>query len=321
MHRKGTFFRMDSEKKQHIDSRNYNLEILRIISCFGIVYDHGNDADWAQKFGDWSFIIFVLISGYFLSPQKNYLSFFSKRVDRLLIPWIFWFFVYGLLRIMNGASFLPETGDIISAILNGTRMHLWYLPFIFITGVTIVFYYNIIEQHSIFQKYNLVLLILISTGFLLFIPVWRPWSLSLGVPWGGWFLAFPAVFISAAIANLNRQLSDYSKGQLLYLIIIILISIWLTLSDEWLGISYLFGILVFVLALYWKFDLTSYSKTIMKLSNCTYGIYLIHPLIYSIEKKIGIPDHFVVPYLTYALSLFIILTANNIPLRLIKKII
>jgi membrane-bound acyltransferase YfiQ involved in biofilm formation len=104
-------------------------------------------------------------------------------------------------------------------------------------------------------------------------------------------------------------------------IIIILISTWLTLSGQWLGIPYLFGILLFVTAVYLKFDISSHSKIIMTISNYTYGIYLIHPLIYSIEKKIGFSDNFIVPFLTYALSLLIIAIANKIPGPFIKKII
>jgi hypothetical protein len=314
---------LDSVKIQSSKNRNYSLEILRIISCFGIVHDHGNDAGWAQEVGVLCLIIFVLISIYFLSPQKDYSSFFSKRVSRLLIPWLFWFVVYGLLHIMNGTPFLPVTGDIFSAVLNGTRMHLWYLPFIFITSVTLVFYYNRVEKHSIFKKYNLVLFVLLSIIFLFSLPLWRPWSLDLLAPWGGWFLVLPAVFIGATIANLNHHLSDCWKI-VLYLTIIILISIWLTLSGHWtvrLGIPYLFGILLFVAAIYLKFDISKHSKMIMTISNCTYGIYLIHPLIYSIEKKLGLSDNIFVPFLTYALSLFIILLANKIPGPFIKKII
>jgi surface polysaccharide O-acyltransferase-like enzyme len=316
----GSCLGLDSTKAQYSDNRNYSLEILRIISCFFIVFDHGNDADWAQKIGDLSLIIFVLLSAYFLSPQKKYAPFFSKRVIRLLIPWIFWFFIYGLLHIMNGKSFLPVTGDIFSAVLNGTRMHLWYLPFIFIINVVLVFYYNVVEKSSILKKYNYILFILLSIAFLFSMPLWRPWSLELGVPWGGWFLALPAVFIGAVIANLKHLSSDYWKI-ILYVLIMLMISTWLTLSDQWLGIPYLFSILLFVAAIFLKFDLANNREIIMKVSNCTFGVYLIHPLIYSIEKKIGFSGDFIMPFLTYALSLFIIILAHKIPVNFIKKII
>ncbi|MEN6373599.1 MAG: acyltransferase family protein [Smithella sp.] len=305
---------------QHSNSRNYTLEILRIISCFCIVFDHGNDADWAQKIGDISLIIFVLISSLFLSPEKNYSSFFSKRVTRLLIPWLFWFIVYGLLHVVNGKSFLFITGNTLSAILNGTRMHLWYLPFVFIISTTMVFYYNFVVQSSILKKYNLNFFISSSVVFLISMPLWRPWSLDLGAPWGSWFLAFPAVFTGAAIAQLNDLSSDKWKI-ILYVLMMILISTWLSLSGQWLGVPYLFAILLFVSAVYLRFDITRYSNIIINLSSYTFGIYLIHPLIYSIENTIGFTGNFVLPLTNYAVSLLIIMIANKIPVSFIKKII
>lgn len=312
---------MGAVKIKNSDGRNYNLEILRIISAFGIVLLHGADGELVKDIGFSCLIIFMLISSYLLIPQKKYSLFISKRAARLLIPWLFWFFVYGLLHIMNGTSFLPVTGDIFSAVLNGTRMHLWYLPFIFITSIIIVFYYNIVEPLSIVKKYNWVFFMFLSIIFLIISPLWRPWSLDLGAPWSQWFLMFPAVFIGATIANMNHLLSDNWKI-IIYVIIIILISMWLTLSGQHnVGIRYLFGFSLFVPAVYLKFDIISNSKIIMKISNCTYGIYLIHPLIYSIESKLGFSQNFIVPYITYALSLLIIIIANKIPVRFIKKII
>jgi hypothetical protein len=314
-----SFPALDNVKIQSSNNRNYNLEILRIISCFGIVLSHGNSAIWAREFGNISLIIFVFIAFYFLSPQKYYSSFISKRANRLLIPWLFWFFVYGLLHIIKGTSFLPVTGNMFSAVLNGTRMHLWYLPFLFITSVIIVFYYNTVEQHSILRKYNLVFFMFLSIIFLFAMPLWRPWSLVLGVPWGNWFIVFPALFIGTTLANLKNKLSDYWKI-ILYMIIIILISTWLTLSGQWLGRPYLFSILLFVTAIHLKFDITRHSNIIMKLSNCTYGIYLIHPLIGTIGDKLGFSQN-LSPYLTYALSLLVIILANKVPGPFIKKLI
>ena len=62
-------------------------------------------------------------------------------------------------------------------------------------------------------------------------------------------------------------------------------------------------------------------KVLITLSNCTYGIYLIHPLIYSIGRKLGFYDTVVVPFVTYALSMLIILLINSAPIPLMKKII
>lgn len=302
-------------------SRNYNLEILRIISAFGIVLLHGVDGTLVKDVGFSCLIIFMLITSYLLAPQKNYSLFITKRATRLLIPWIFWFFVYGLINIISGKFFLPEKGDIFSAVLTGTKYHLWYLPFTFITSIIIVSYYNLGELRLTVKKYNWLFFMLLSIIFLIISPLWRPWSLDLGDPWGQWFLVLPAVFIGTTIANLNPHLSDHWI-RIIYVILIMLISIWLIIFGQPnVGIRYMFGFLLFVSAVYLKFDIMNKSEIIMTISNCTYGIYLIHPLIYSIESKLGFSQNFIVPYATYALSLLIIILANKMPMRFIKKII
>jgi hypothetical protein len=312
---------MDNVKTQYSNRLNLNLEILRIISAFGIVLLHGTDGALVKDIGFSCLIVFMLISAYLLTPHKSYPIFIAQKATRLLVPWLFWFFVYGLLHIINGTPFLYVAGNIFSAVLNGTRMHLWYLPFLFITSVIIVFYYNMGERHSILTKYNLVIFALLSVITLIMSPLWRPWSVDLGAPWQAWFLMFPAVFIGITLANLNHRSSDCWK-MLLYVIIIILISVLLILSGlSVVGIRYLFGFLLFVAAIYLKCDITHHSKLIMTLSNCTYGIYLIHPLIYSLETKLGLSDGPFLPYLTYTLSLLITILVKKLPGPFIKRII
>lgn len=314
---------MENVKNPATDKRNYLIEILRIISCFGIVYDHGNDASWAQEIGDICLIIFLFISVYFLSPQNNYRIFISKRITRLLIPWVFWFIFYGLLRIINGGIFLPIKGDIISSVLNGTRSHLWYLPFIFIISILTVFYYNQIENRLFFKKINILLFILLSITLLCLMPLWRPWSLTLYPPWGSWFLAFPAICISISLASMNKYHSKRSIV-ILFLIIILLIAGFWAITTRWdltLGRPYFFAIIIISIALYLNFNLSKYSRNIMYFSNFTFGIYLIHPLLYAIGKKIGFDGNFYIPFVIYFLSLIIILIANKIPIQFVKKII
>lgn len=316
---------LGSVKTQPSKNRNYNLEILRIIAAFGIVLyhgaAHGEDGILVREIGFSSIVVFVLISSYLLAHQNNYSLFVSKKAGRLLIPWLFWFFVYGFVRLINGQPFFIETNDIFSAVLAGTKYHLWYLPFMFIVSIIIVFYYDLVEHYSFLNKYNFAIFMLLSMTLLIISPLWRPWSLSLVYPWVQWCFMFPAIFIGATFYNLNYRLSDH-RIIILYVAVIALTSIWLIFSGlRSVGLSYIIGFLLFVAAIYLKSDLTRCSKIIMTVSNCTYGIYLIHPLIYSIENKIGFSENIFMPFLTYALSLLIIVLANKIPVPFIKKII
>jgi len=312
---------LEEIKTQNSASLNYNIEILRIISSFGIVYYHGVQGTIARVIGFTSLTIFMLISSYLLIPQNFYSVFLHRRVSRLLVPWFFWFLIYGLFRLMSGKAFLPENDNIISAVLAGTKYHLWYLPFLFVASILLVSYYRIIEYRSCLKKFNLTILISASIILLIASPIWRPWSLDSGSPWSQWLLMLPLLFIGAASSNLNIQVSELRK-KLLYSFIIIMLSIWLILTEHRdIGIVYLFGFLMFAAAVFLKFNFKNNSKIIINVSRHTYGIFLIFPFIYSMEKLLGISEYFISPFLNYALSLLIITTANKIPLSLIKKVI
>lgn len=314
---------MNNEKLNLSDNRNYTIEILRIVSCFFIVYDHGNQAHWAQQIGDMALIIFILISSFYLSPQKNFTLFFRKRIDRLTIPWLFWFIFYGLLHLLGGKSFLEVgNGNVISYIFSGTRSHLWYLPFIFIMSVITVIFFNImLDRHKLIKNLNLVIYILIPIALLISMPIWRPFSLQLGTPWWCWFLGFPSFFMGIAFSNLNSLFPDKWEIQALYAFIIISISIFMSISGQALGIPYTVAPLLFVLALNKRFNITRYRDFIMQLSGYTFGIYLIHPFIYTIDKQMGFTDQIILPIITYAISLLLIHLAFKIPFPFIKKII
>lgn len=300
---------------------NYNLEILRIVSAFGIVLFHGADGPFVRDVGFTSLIIFALISSYLLIPQENFKLFATKKTSRLLIPWLFWFLAYGLINILSGKFFLPVQNDIFSAILAGTKSHLWYLPFVFITSLSVVFYYNLTEHNVALKKFNLAVLVSLSIIILISSKLWRPWSLYQGAPWAQWFFTLPAVLIGATIFKLTAVSSGH-RNIIIFAIAVVLITIWLIDSGlRSVGVPYLLGFALFFSGTYVKFNTMINYKALITLSNCTYGIYLIHPLIYSIERKLGFSDTAVVPFVTYALSMLIILLINSVPIPLMKKII
>jgi len=53
---------------------------------------------------------------------------------------------------------------------------------------------------------------------------------------------------------------------------------------------------------------------IASLASCTYGIYLIHPLIYTIEKRVGLAEQAFLPILTFILALLTASFMRKIPL-------
>jgi peptidoglycan/LPS O-acetylase OafA/YrhL len=128
--------------------RYEGLDVLRVISSFGVVFLHVyvsagalNSLESFSKFRDFALPLMVMTSFFVLTislmrkPETDFESYFIKRLHRLWIPFVIWTFIYSLIvaflfPIMFGAE---RFGELPSPIifLTGYR-HLWYLQFIFI---------------------------------------------------------------------------------------------------------------------------------------------------------------------------------------------
>jgi peptidoglycan/LPS O-acetylase OafA/YrhL len=306
-----------------INRRNYAFEYLRIIGILGIIFFHGAQILLIRQIGYSGLIIFILVSIYLSSTQnteEHIKKYIAKRAARILVPWLFWFIVYGLLNIINDKKFLPE-GLGVSSVLAGTNIILWYLPFIFLMSI-VAFVYNHASEHNAFvRKYIMLLLGVLSILSLLSTPIWRPWSLSIGNPWAQWCHALPAVFIGMTLAYLHKHSSDKVRT-LLYAGIIIMASIWLIMLGQYngVGVPYVVGTILFLSAMF-ETGYQNSNQVLMSISNCSYGIYLIHPVVYGIEDRLGLPENAALPVMTFVLSLLIILMAKRMPIGFVQKVI
>jgi hypothetical protein len=300
------------------------LDYLRIFGAFGIVLFHGAQDTLVRQIGYSGLIIFVLIS-IFVSLQnqsnKSIAQFIVSRTPRILVPWLFWFFVYGIINIIIGKPFLPGGGITFSALLAGTNIILWYLPFIFLMSIIAFVYDQTSENITFIRKYRLIPFLVLSILSLISTPVWRPWSLSLGNPWAQWFHALPAVFIGMTLAYLHNH-SSHKYKMSLYASIIILTSVWLIMIGQFDGVAipYLVGTILFIVSIF-VIHTSQNNGILMNISNSAYGIYLIHPIVYGVEYKLGFSENAALPVITFVLSLLIILMAKRIPIGFVQKVI
>ena len=118
------------------------LDILRVLATFGVIFIHitadglpqpMTQFNWyVAMVGDslvrWAVPVFVMISGtLFLIPEKeiSYKNILTKKVSRLLIAYISWWFIYALAIILVWHFYKNEP------ILTDWIMphyHLWFLP-------------------------------------------------------------------------------------------------------------------------------------------------------------------------------------------------
>ncbi len=112
-----------------------DIEFLRILGAAGVVWFHLGIS--AQEIGYGGLVLFIALGAYFSIVTSGRLSsqFFVKRAVRILIPWLFWVFIFGLINIVRGYPAFPKGDSTSAAILIGPSVHLWYLPFALVVAV------------------------------------------------------------------------------------------------------------------------------------------------------------------------------------------
>ena len=140
---------MITENIQKVKSRNFALDIMRILACLLVIWQHSCELYYISPHGEvvrehstyligiidsvarTAVPLFVMISGYFLLPMKDtFTKFFKKRMNRILFPFIFWCVVYAIFGVLTKGDTVQQCLINIAHIpVNyGTEIgHLWYV--------------------------------------------------------------------------------------------------------------------------------------------------------------------------------------------------
>lgn len=130
----------------HLMQRDYNLDLLRILACFMVILLHTSAHNWreADVAGDTWFVfnlldvatrsavpLFFMLSGkLFLSkPEISLSKLFRKNIWKLLVVYFIWSLLYAIDTIsLSGFFTLDGMYDALILMLQGSKVHLWYLP-------------------------------------------------------------------------------------------------------------------------------------------------------------------------------------------------
>ena len=118
--------------------RNGTLDYARLLAAFGIVFFHAGAPGGAIGYAALPFFLMLLVVLAFPGAVRvSFPAYLRGRVQRLLVPWVIWSGVYGVLKlaelVVTGAPFGSEFS--LNMILTGTALHLWFLPFAFLAFV------------------------------------------------------------------------------------------------------------------------------------------------------------------------------------------
>lgn len=140
---------MITENVQKVKSRNFALDVVRVLACLLVVWQHSSELYYIGPHGEvvrehstyligiidsvarTAVPLFVMISGYFLLPMKDtFTNFFKKRMNRILFPFIFWCIIYAIFGVLTKGDTIQQCLINIARIpVNyGTEVgHLWYV--------------------------------------------------------------------------------------------------------------------------------------------------------------------------------------------------
>lgn len=326
-------------------TREYSIDILRIIACFFIVVRHSTDG-YGLEFDHFSttlfyrslsypfLAIFIMITGYFiLKKEETYSNFFRKRLKKIFVPFIFWSLIYFEYGNINNLPNWDIVGFYYRFINGKIFYHLWYVYFIIGIYLAVPFLRKMVRNSTVKDIVYILLFWIVGTSV---IPIVMPGLESklyfIISGWSGY------VFLGYFVSIIQKRRIYFITS------IIILVSyfalIVCSIIEKRILLNYLeafsfvmIGVCFSIMYLFKHLDLTRIinlrlKKFVVTASNLTFGIYLIHALLLSIfHKELGIdcrltfvPVSIILTALiVFVCSLLIILIFSKIPI--LKKIV
>lgn len=265
-------------------THRHSIDLLRFVASFGIVWAHMLNPQPIAAIGYAALAIFLMMvpflsvrfyeerarrtqEGAAMVPRRRYRL--SRRMSRLLLPWLFWSAFYKLLLV-------AQSGDLRSlftitdpwSLLVGPSIHLWFLPFIFVLSGFVIMAPQVLRNRNSVIVGSVL-------AFLVSMPVmWLHDTGDLVVPLAQWAFGLPPFLYGLLLAFGIRFRVAWAP--VAFFVATAVLS-WLRGAEYWPA-HYVLAVLIFALA--WKYEIKSTS--FQKLGALAYGIYLIHPFFMAI---------------------------------------
>jgi len=131
------------------------IDIARGIGILLVVLGH-NDFGYISPFGykliySFHMPLFFFLSGYFFNPALSFVSFFKKRFNALLKPYLFTIFlIYFVSVSFDNMSFKIALQRIVKALYGAGYymdwVQLWFLPHLFVVSLYAFIFFTIIRK-------------------------------------------------------------------------------------------------------------------------------------------------------------------------------
>ena len=337
-------------KKTSNSNRVIYFDILNIFACFavillhhnGIVHNFSNTLAWKESLVIecgfyWAVPVFLMLSGANLMNYRskyNTVTFFQKRILRTVIPWLLWSFLTLLWKCKTGKFTLESHSVkyIFDLIVNNRIMPIyWFFSALFACYLAIPVFSLLLERKKIL--WYIVLLNFIFASCLPLLNMWFGISWGLDIPVVGSLIIYILLghLISAQEFSPGMRIIIYILGIggfLFRFIYTYIFSMQKGETDTTIKGYVMFHAVFLSVAVFeaaknvpWNRLLPDrFLSKLSVISSCSFGIYLIHPVIMHYEKlffHMSVSQHiwrFGFVFCTYLISFFIIYVIKLIPI-------
>ena len=254
------------------------IDYVRYFGAIGIVLFHSGLP--GGFIGLAALPLFALLLAFFIVHSTKIFSrkdYVFQRASRLLIPWVIWSGVYGLVKVLDALVSRNYVDNQFKwwMFLTGPSIHLWFLPFAFLCSVIL---YAIVWPYR-----HLLSCFLFSV--LAFVPIsifcFRIQSeYELVIPLAQWIYVLPSVVYGAILA--------LSVGSTFRLSLTAAAAIIVCITVFQSGWN--FGLLQFVISAIIATSAIIVFRPSTRLSSAlgkaSLGVYLIHPLMLSVSARL-----------------------------------
>lgn len=308
-------------------SRFIGLDLCRGLAAFAVILVHSGDETWGLPISDRAIqfrylfyfaVPFFLAASFYLgtrkSPLKISATFWQKKFQRIIVPYLLWSMIYVVLKVVifsltNDAEQIQKLlSDPVAIVFFGrASYHLYFIPLL-ISGTIWLYLANYLNG----QQNSVVLLSILSTvsivgyqtlliydgnfalgSYIAFPQIlewfspdslfYQPWRIILVNL--AWIIRCAPYFF---LALLSHQLLRRHSCKWLYLkktsVAIFLLFLLLNIAGERHLPAALYEIAIAYTLLFFGISISRHlpdSSWIANLGLCSFGIYLIHPFVKS----------------------------------------
>jgi surface polysaccharide O-acyltransferase-like enzyme len=282
--------------------------------------------------------VFVMLTGVLMLSKTYELNdFLKKRFSRIILPFLFWSFVYAIFslndKISGGSqmSFLDSIKWLIHLLLNGTSYHLWYIYMI----IGIYLFIPIISKWAQNATQKEILYFIFIWIFTLIInqPILSNFKINIDLMYFSGFIGYVVLGYYLSIKSFAYSKTTINLISLFLIFAGVSITIFGTYflskrNNDFVEYFYNYNTLNVLMSsvgvfLFFK-NLEISNLKVIKIANFiskySYGIYLVHVLILTFMKNIKLDYDFINPIFAIPIATLICLLVSLLIVFAINKL-